>query len=142
MPEPGSSPATVTTFKEGDRTYERKYVDCGKDNCSYCNTDLGRIPSHGPYWYLCVPKNGVWYRIYLGKELDTKRFVRDNGTIDWPAVKARRRKKLEGKHNTKAIPGQEDAVDKANPGPGAQLRRGPGHVEKLEQELCTAREPD
>lgn len=142
IPEPGASPATVTTFKQGNRTYEQKYVDCGKDNCTMCNTASGRYPSHGPYWYLCIPKNGKWYRIYLGKECDTQRFLKPDGSINWHEVQQRRHKKSEGKHDTKALPGQEDLVNRAVAGADAEPSRGPAHVEQLENDLDPARATD
>ena len=109
IPEPGASAATVTTFKQGNRTYEQKYVDCGKHNCGSCNTATGRYPSHGPYWYLCVPKNGRWYRIYLGKNCADD--VIDVETPDSPDAPMR---------TAKTVP---------------QPTRGPAHVEQLEKTL-------
>lgn len=132
IPEPGASPATVTTFKDGIATYEQKYVDCGKDNCGSCNTSTGRYPSHGPYWYLCVPKNGKWYRIYLGKHCDTTRFRRADGSINWQEVQERRRRKQEGKHDDKAIPGQEDMVNRTAAASRQANPRGPAHIVALE----------
>lgn len=142
IPEPGASLATVTTFKQGNRTYEQKYVDCGKDNCSMCNTASGRYPSHGPYWYLCIPRNGKWYRIYLGKECNTKRFVRADGSINWQEVQQRRHKKLEGKHDPNSIPGQENLVNRAAPDSAPAPARGPAHVEQLEKGLERSQKPD
>jgi len=84
---PPHDPATLTIFKQGGRTYESRLNDCGKINCQKCGGDGTRAPSHGPYWYLCVNMRGKWVRIYLGKELDTKKYVTPEGQIDWEALK-------------------------------------------------------
>jgi len=97
-PEPGKGVGSVTTFKVGHRTYERKYVDCGKPNCGSCNTASGSFPSHGPYWYLCVPRAGKWTRIYLGKECDTTRYITPDGQIDWQAIKNKPKRRRLAKH--------------------------------------------
>lgn len=121
-PGPGDSPAVVTVFREGRRTYERRYVDCGKTNCRRCTTAAGRIASHGPYWYLCFARRGKWYRVYLGKILDTSRFITSAGDIDWNAIRNRRRTNAGDEGMSDSIPGQEDCVspappDAADPGP-------------------------
>jgi len=142
FPEPGTSVATVTTFKDGICTYEQKYVDCGKENCRKCNRATGRYPSHGPYWYLCIAKNGKWYRIYLGKHCDTTRFRRADGSMNWQEVRERGRKKLEGKHDKKKPPDQVDVVAGPAADSGAPRARGPAHVEQLEHDLDPARGTD
>lgn len=80
----------VSSFKVGDHTYERSYVDCGKSNCSRCHTPTVHRPSHGPYWYLCYSFHGKWKRIYLGKNLDTTLFITSNGHVDHAAIRNRR----------------------------------------------------
>ena len=82
----------VTRFREGPRVYERRYVDCGKANCSKCSSDHGRYPSHGPYWYLCATFEGKWIRIYLGRDLDSFKFVLPDGNVDWKQIDAGRKK--------------------------------------------------
>jgi len=85
-----SNPNLVTSFKVKNRTYERRLVDCGKSNCQRCGGDDTRKPSHGPYWYLCIARKSKWYRVYLGKELDTGRFIKADGRIDWEAIRHRK----------------------------------------------------
>ena len=86
--------ATMHIFKQGGRTYESRLNDCGKVNCLKCGGEGQRHPSHGPYWYLCLNVRGAWVRIYLGKDLDTKRYVTPDGQIDWEAVKTFRARKM------------------------------------------------
>jgi len=87
------SQSVVASFSAPGRHYEARLNDCGKVNCSKCGGAGRRTPSHGPYWYLCVQSRGQWRRIYLGKELDTARFITSNGRVDWDAIKAARKKK-------------------------------------------------
>lgn len=88
-PDPGKGKAVVESFKFKNRVYELRLNACGKKNCSTCQ---GNIPRHGPYWYLCIPWGGKWRRIYIGKELDTTKFIGPNGKIDMDKmVKAPRR---------------------------------------------------
>lgn len=115
LPEPGSSSAVVTTFREGRRTYERRYVDCGKDNCRRCTTPTGRVASHGPYWYLCFLRKGKWFRVYLGKVLDTSRYVTKAGDIDWDAIRKRKRTKAGDDGSSDVPPGQTDTISPAPP---------------------------
>jgi len=69
----------------GGRYYEQRLVRCGKENCSRCNGGT-KPPGHGPYWYLVVTKGPRTRRIYLGKDLDTRRYVDQEGRIDWRSV--------------------------------------------------------
>lgn len=104
--------AVQASFVHEGRTYESRLVNCGKRNCSYCHPpDLLPRPTHGPYWYLCGTRNGRWSRIYLGKNLDTSRYVNDDGSIDWEHAK--RPHSTRGRPpNLGAIPpGQLDALD-------------------------------
>lgn len=73
----------ISSFKMDGRVYERSLVDCGKANCSRCRTPDGRAGSHGPYWYMCATRKGRWRRVYIGKNLDTARFVLPDGHVDW-----------------------------------------------------------
>jgi hypothetical protein len=88
-----STTAAPIIFKQGGRTYESRLNDCGNLKCRRCGGAGPRHPSHGPYWYLCVCINSKWVRIYLGKQLDTARFVDQVGGIDWEAVKQFRARK-------------------------------------------------
>ena len=81
--KPRTKNPLVTSFKIGERTYERQLVDCGKKNCSRCRTPTGRAGSHGPYWYMCALWQGKWRRVYIGKNLDTTRFILPDGAVDW-----------------------------------------------------------
>lgn len=80
----------------GTRTYEQRYNRCGKRNCRTCYhrpADYCGPPGHGPYWYLCITFNGRWRRLYIGKELDTAKFIQADGSIDWVAFKNRATRK-------------------------------------------------
>lgn len=79
----------VATIKAEGRVYVRQFVDCGKKNCSRCRTPDGRAGSHGPYWYLCATRRGKWRRVYVGKNLDTGRFMLPDGRIDWQRIETR-----------------------------------------------------
>jgi len=87
QPEPGSG-CVENVIKDRGITYEQRWVDCHRKNCSRCSTFPSRTPSHGPYWYLCIRADRGWRRVYIGKVLDTGRFRLDNGDIDWPALVA------------------------------------------------------
>lgn len=78
-PDPGKGKAVVESFKFKDRIYELRLNACGKTNCATCS---GNLPRHGPYWYLCVPWSGKWRRIYIGKDLDTTKFICPDGSVD------------------------------------------------------------
>lgn len=82
--------SVFAAFKIGIRSYESKLNDCGKINCQRCGGDGPRHASHGPYWYLCFPRKNKWYRIYLGKELDTTKFITADGNLDWEALRRRK----------------------------------------------------
>lgn len=111
QPTPGSTPATVAAFSVGSRHYESRLNDCGKVNCRQCGGTGRRHPSHGPYWYLCVMARGSWRRIYLGKELDTTKYVAPDGSIDWAAVRAKRRRKNTVEATNRDVPGQTTIYD-------------------------------
>lgn len=128
QPAPLSTKATVNAFSIGSRHYEQRYNDCGKKNCRKCGGSGPRRPSHGPYWYLCVLAKGAWRRIYLGKELDTTRFVGEDGKVDWQQVKEKRILKTYTEETNTEAPGQlncaGEPIDKAlehnyDSGPGA-----------------------
>lgn len=119
----GSGPIVAESFHVGSRTYELRWVNCGKSNCRKCTTDNGSRASHGPYWYLCVPKGKKWFRIYIGKHLDTNLHVLPDGKIDWKSVNAKRTRSNDPvvRDNTE-IPGQLDALDAPAPKPPAPRR--------------------
>lgn len=112
----GQSPIIAESFHVGWRTYELRWVNCGKTNCHKCNTTTGSYASHGPYWYLCVPRKKKWFRIYIGKELDTTRHIASDGSIDWASVRAKRARSNDPvvRHN-REVPGQIDALEGAPP---------------------------
>ncbi len=80
-PDPGTGKAVIESFSFHNRIYELRRNSCGKANCTVCN---GNQPTHGPYWYMCVSVSGRWRRIYLGKELDTTKFVDAEGNLQLP----------------------------------------------------------
>jgi len=140
MPPPGETRATVTMFKEGHRTYERRYIDCGKPNCRKCTQPGGRVPSHGPYWYLCVPRKGKWFRQYLGKNLDTNKWIDKNGNVDWEAIKHARKHKQDTTDLDTESPGQEDMVTRQQATSNLSPARGPAHVKLLEDQVDVSRD--
>lgn len=106
--------ALVNSFTHQGRHYEQRLVNCGKPNCSRCSPP-GHVsrPSHGPYWYLCAQRGKRWRRVYIGKELDTTKYVDIDGHPDWPAITRRRPQGTPGEATTDNVPGQLDAVDEA-----------------------------
>ena len=84
-PDPGTGQAVVESFSFHDRIYELRRNSCGKSNCTVCE---GTRPAHGPYWYMCVSLKGRWRRVYLGKDLDTSKFVDADGNLHLPPRRA------------------------------------------------------
>jgi len=111
QPTPGSTQATVAAFEVAGRHYEARLNDCGKINCRKCGGAGRRHPSHGPYWYLCVMSRGSWRRIYLGKDLDTTKYVDPTGHIDWAAVRNKRARKNTTEATNHDVPGQTNIYD-------------------------------
>lgn len=81
--------AVRANFKVGGRVYEQRWVRCGKQKC-WCSGERrdGHF-GHGPYWYLCGMRKSRWTRVYLGKDVDTRRFAAPDGSIDWDEVDKR-----------------------------------------------------
>lgn len=102
----------VSAFWHRSRRYEQRLVNCGKSNCSKCHPP-GAIarPTHGPYWYLCARRGHKWRRIYLGKELDTEKYIDNDGNIDWTQIGHRRAKGTPGEGSSTIEPGQLDILD-------------------------------
>lgn len=114
---PSRTSAVVSAFSQSGRHYESRRNDCGKLNCTKCGGEGRRTPSHGPYWYLCAMRRGQWHRIYLGKELDTTKYVTPNGQVDWKAVnEARKGRKLATEEKDHEAPGQQDILNTPNEG--------------------------
>jgi len=131
MPAPGTAGVVSHQLKFRDRSYELRYVDCGKTNCSRCSTPDIRTPSHGPYWYLCVSHKGKWRRIYIGKDLDTSLFIDAYGRVDWKAVSRKRRRLSEMPALAEDPPGQDDMITPAIAPPGRDqvLALAPGEID-------------
>lgn len=86
----------VTSFITAGRTYEQRFTRCHKLNCTICFPTTQPWPNtvgHGPYWYLCFHHGKGWTRIYLGKVLDTNRFILADGSIDFEAILAARERR-------------------------------------------------
>ena len=78
-----------------NRVYELRYVRCGRLNCHTCfNRGVSYCgpPGHGPYWYLCATRKGRTVQIYIGKILDTSKYMTPEGDIDWAAYRYRTKK--------------------------------------------------
>jgi len=87
----------MNQLRVGLRTYELRYNRCHKKTCTVCygrQFDYAGPPGHGPYWYLCFTHGSKWVRLYIGKILDTKKFIADDGGIDWDQVLDHRRARL------------------------------------------------
>lgn len=114
MPQlpPAASNRTVVSgsFTHRGRHYEQRYVDCGKVNCQRCGGAGARHASHGPYWYLCVPRGRRWTRIYIGKELDTTKYIGPGGSVDWSKLHHRRGRVAPDQDTTADLPGQLDML--------------------------------
>lgn len=115
QPAPATTRATIAAFEIGPRHYESRLNDCGKANCKRCGGTGKRHPSHGPYWYMCVMSRGSWRRVYLGKELDTTKYVNGNGTVDWDAVRKKRRSKTFVEQTDRECPGQTTIFPQTGP---------------------------
>lgn len=112
MPPPHTGPAVVQTLRQRDRTYEQRYIDCGKEACTRCGGRGARHPSHGPYWYLCVPRRKRWYRVYIGKVLDLAKYVTADGETDWRQIMHRRLNRSEPiSRNDSSPPGEPSLLD-------------------------------
>jgi len=110
MTHPQHSPSreamVVQRLEVGLRTYENRYTLCHRRNCSVCygrQEDYVGPPGHGPYWYLCVTTGRQWTRIYIGKTLDTSRFILPDGSIDWAQIRERRRARIKARKEKKEI---------------------------------------
>jgi hypothetical protein len=91
----------------GIRSYELRYTICHRRNCTTCygrQEDYCGPPGHGPYWYLCVVHARRWTRIYIGKTLDTTKFILADGAIDWATIKARATARRATHKKTKEAP--------------------------------------
>lgn len=100
MKHPGSPSQPgmiVRTIPVANRTYEQRFNLCHRKNCHTCygrQPDYAGPPGHGPYWYLCVTIRHRWTRIYIGKELDTTKYVLPDGSIDWATLAQRKKDRL------------------------------------------------
>lgn len=103
-PEPGVGKAVVESFRFHGRIYELRRNSCGKSNCTVCD---GNRPAHGPYWYVCISRRGRWRRVYIGKELDTSKFVNAAGVLEVPLAKDRPRAPCPTPTEVVDEPGQE-----------------------------------
>jgi hypothetical protein len=84
---------TIQTVDVEGRHYENRLNRCGKPNCTICYPPGGSAdgaPGHGPYWYLTVMMKGKFHRFYIGKTLDTRKFVGPDGTVDVNAYRNRK----------------------------------------------------
>lgn len=86
-PDPGAGQAVVQSFPFHGRIYELRKNSCGRKNCATCG---GSRPAHGPYWYMCISRKGKWRRIYIGKDLDTTKFITADGKIKLPVKQSLR----------------------------------------------------
>lgn len=77
-------------------TYEQEWICCGKASC-WCSVGFseqhGTRTLHGPYWYAEVVSQGRRRRIYIGKELDVRKYRAADGRVDWAAVAANKKRK-------------------------------------------------
>jgi len=86
---PSAASMIVQSVTVAGRTYELRRNRCGKHNCRTCygpHLNGEHRPGHGPYWYLIIVHPRGVRRIYVGKELNTQKFLLPDGTLD-PAAK-------------------------------------------------------
>lgn len=113
VPGPLPGKRTVRTIKERGVVYEQRFNTCGKKNCARCNGTAETVLGHGPYWYFCITLRGKWFRIYMGKNLDTSKYRDAEGEPDWNAIRARRK-------GRRSHPATEDHTPPADPEPALQ----------------------
>ena len=90
MQENLSKLSEVQRVVVGDRVYVLRYVSCRSARCKRC---VGG-PAHGPYWYMLVHGFGRRLTVYIGRNLDTTKYVTDGGNFDamrWADDRARKR---------------------------------------------------
>jgi len=119
---PPDGPSTARVLEVGSRTYELRWVCCRKTNCKKCYTPNGWVPSHGPYWYLCYSTARKTHRLYIGKNLNTQKYIGADGRINFGAVNAVRKRTMDPiTINEHQMPGQLDAIREAPPQPKEDL---------------------
>jgi len=106
-----SQAMSIQTVTLHNRSYELRLTRCGKRNCRVCYDrppNSWRPPGHGPYWYLAFSSgiNQQWRRIYIGKTLDTARFITPEGQIDFAAIDAARRVRRNKRNAQPTAPNQ------------------------------------
>lgn len=81
---PSANSMVLNRIQTNGHTYELRQNRCGKRRCSVCYGTkalaAGR-PGHGPYWYLVLQTARGVRRIYIGKALDTGRYIMPDGSI-------------------------------------------------------------
>jgi hypothetical protein len=105
IPPPRCNAIRKVVVVEGAH-YEQRLNCCHKPLCRSCFVHGKWIPSHGPYWYLCLPLGRKWVRVYLGKHLDTNRFRGKDGKIDYSQALPRSRRSTDPTTNETDAPGQ------------------------------------
>jgi len=93
MPKNHFFPRTVALVQSiaiDGRRYQERMTRCGKSNCSRCYHLNRSFYGHGPYWYMMVKIDRSWRRVYIGKILDTTKFVDADGRPDLSAIAAAR----------------------------------------------------
>jgi hypothetical protein len=105
IPPPKSNAIRKVIVVEGVH-YEQRLNCCHKVACHSCFVSDRWIPSHGPYWYMCLPLGRKWIRVYLGKHLDTSRFRGPDGKIDYSIALPRSRRSPDPTTKSADAPGQ------------------------------------
>jgi len=80
--------------------YDLIYTMCCRKNCKTCYGETRAVDlpmGHGPYWYLTVQVRGVPRRLYIGKVLDTTKYMGPDGRVDWPAIVAAKKARSEAR---------------------------------------------
>jgi hypothetical protein len=116
IPPPRSNAIRKVVVVEGVH-YEQRMNCCHKTACRSCFVSGRWIPSHGPYWYLCLPLGRKWIRVYLGKHLDTNRFRGPDGKIDYAQALPRSRRSPDPITKSQEAPGQLTIEDPEGPNP-------------------------
>ena len=110
IPPPRSNAIRKVVVVEGVH-YEQRLNCCHKALCHSCLVNGRWIPSHGPYWYMCLPLGRRWIRVYLGKHLDTNRFRGKDGKVDYAQALPRSRNSPDPITKTTEAPGQTHLED-------------------------------
>ena len=107
----------IQAITDGPVRYERRWTDCGSKRCHKCTNTGGqhRLATHGPYWYMIVlnPLTKKRMTIYIGHNLDTRKYRNEKGEFDHESYK--RRSETEERDQTDRLSNQTVGGNQENP---------------------------